>query len=235
MAWFIFHESFDRRIALGMLFLVMGAGVLAWAGSPTSEGLIGPAAIVGACIACGLDNNFTRKVSLADPLQIVAIKGLVAGPVNLLLGVWAGAALPNFVSALSAAVVGFLCYGVSLVFYILAMRDLGTARTAAYFSVAPFFGAAVAVVVFSEPATVQLVVAGVLMALGVWLHATERHEHEHVHERQVHSHPHVHDEIHRHGHEPNDPPGEPHTHLHVHERLKHSHQHTPDMHHQHRH
>ena len=235
MAWFIFHEGFDRRIALGMLFLVVGALVLAWSGSPTFEGLIGPAAIVGACIAWGLDNNLTRKVSLADPLQIVAAKGLVAGPVNLLLGLWAGGALPNPLSALSAAAVGFLCYGVSLIFFVLALRQLGTARTAAYFSVAPFFGAAVAIAVLNEPVTGQLMVAGVLMALGVWLHVTERHEHEHVHDPQAHSHPHVHDEIHQHSHGPNDPLDEPHTHLHVHESLKHSHQHTPDMHHQHRH
>src|SRR5207249_4912544 len=116
MAWFIFHESFDRRIALGMLFLVVGAGVLAWSDFPSSERLIGPLAIVGACIAWGLDNNLTRKVSLADPLQIVAVKGLVAGPANLLLGLWVGGELPNISHALSAASVGFLCYGVSLVF-----------------------------------------------------------------------------------------------------------------------
>jgi drug/metabolite transporter (DMT)-like permease len=88
MAWFVFHESLDRRIALGMLLPVAGAIVLAWSGSPTFDGLIGPLAIVGACIAWGLDNNFTRKISLADPLQIVAAKGLVAGPVTLLLGLW---------------------------------------------------------------------------------------------------------------------------------------------------
>src|SRR5437667_12634505 len=153
MAWFIFHENFDRRIALGMACLVAGAAVLSWSGQPTLSSLIGPLAIVGACIAWGLDNNLTRKVSLADPLQIVAAKGLVAGPVNLLLGLWAGGALPNPLSALSAAVVGFLCYGVSLIFFALALRQLGTARTAAYFSVAPFFGAAVAIVMFNEPVT----------------------------------------------------------------------------------
>ena len=86
MAWFIFHENFDRRIALGMACLVAGAIVLSWSGQPTLSGLLGPLAIVGACIAWGLDNNLTRKVSLADPLQIVELKGLIAGPVNLALG-----------------------------------------------------------------------------------------------------------------------------------------------------
>jgi len=161
--------------------------------------------------------------------------GLVAGPVNLLLGLWAGGALPNPLSALSAAVVGFMCYGVSLIFFVLALRQLGAARTAAYFSVAPFFGAAVAIVMFNEPVTSQLIAAGLLMAVGVWLHATERHEHEHVHPPQSHSHPHLHDESHSHSHAPGDPAGEPHTHPHVHESVTHSHPHTPDMDHQHRH
>ena len=90
LAWFLFHENFDRRIALGMLFLLAGAAVLSWSGTPTIDNLIGPLAIAAACLAWGLDNNLTRKVSLSDPLQIVQIKGLIAGPINLLLGLWAG-------------------------------------------------------------------------------------------------------------------------------------------------
>ena len=86
MAWFIFHENFDRRIALGMACLVAGAAVLSWTGTLTLDSIVGPLAIVGACVAWGLDNNLTRKVSLADPLQIVELKGLIAGPVNLVLG-----------------------------------------------------------------------------------------------------------------------------------------------------
>src|SRR5262245_5637372 len=141
LAWFVFHENFDRRIALGMGCLVAGAAVLAWSGQPTWSGLIGPAAIVAACIAWGLDNNLTRKVSLADPLQIVELKGLVAGPVNLALGFWVGGGLPAPETIALAALVGFLGYGVSLALFVLALRDLGTARTGAYFSTAPFLGA----------------------------------------------------------------------------------------------
>jgi drug/metabolite transporter (DMT)-like permease len=235
MAWFIFHESFDRRIALGMLCLTAGAAVLSWSGSPTFESVIGPLAIIAACIAWGIDNNLTRKVSLSDPLQIVAIKGLVAGPINLLLGFATGGTLPDLFSGVVAAIIGFLCYGVSLVLYVLALRNLGTARTAAYFATAPFFGTAIAVIVLHETVTIQLILAGTFMALGVWLHVTERHEHEHVHSAQTHSHPHVHDETHRHSHTPDDPTDEPHTHRHTHEPLQHSHPHVPDMHHQHRH
>jgi drug/metabolite transporter (DMT)-like permease len=234
-AWFAFHENFDRRIAIGMACLVAGALVLSWTGQPTLSDLVGPIAIVGACVAWGLDNNLTRKVSLADPLQIVEIKGLIAGPVNLAIGLWTGGNLPPFSPLLIAGLVGFLGYGVSLALFVLALRDLGTARTGAYFSTAPFVGSVAAILMLGEPLTAQLLVAGVLMGTGIWLHLTEHHEHEHLHEPLEHVHAHVHDAHHQHVHGPNDPPGEPHSHLHRHERMRHSHPHVPDMHHTHKH
>jgi len=235
LAWFVFGENFDRRIALGMVLLLAGAAILSWSGTPTLANLLGPAAIVGACIAWGLDNNLTRKVSLADPLQIVQWKGLAAGPINLALGLWVGGALPDPMSGLMSGVVGFFGYGVSLALFVLALRHLGAARTSAYFSTAPFIGAVIAIALLGEPITLQLMAAGVLMAIGVWLHLSEKHEHEHLHEPMSHEHPHVHDEHHQHAHGPGDPPGEPHTHAHRHRRLRHTHAHAPDMHHLHRH
>jgi drug/metabolite transporter (DMT)-like permease len=235
IAWFIFHENFDRRIALGMLCLIAGAAVLSWAGTPTGDNLIGPVAIACACLAWGLDNNLTRKVSLGDPLQIVQLKGLIAGPFNLVLALMLGASMPTVSTALIAGVVGFFGYGVSLALFVVALRHLGTARTGAYFSTAPFLGSVAAIAVLGEPVTIQLGISGALMATGVWLHLTERHEHEHVHEPMSHSHPHVHDEHHRHAHNASDPSGEPHTHFHQHARLRHAHPHVPDMHHVHQH
>ena len=235
MAWFIFHESFDRRIALGMVCLLSGAMVLSWSGKATMENIVGPLAIAGACVFWGLDNNLTRKVSLADPLQIVELKGLVAGPFNLVLGFLLGASMPGISVSLLAGMVGFIGYGMSLVLFVLALRHLGTARTGAYFSIAPFIGSATAVLALGELVILQLLIAGALMAAGVWLHLTEHHEHEHCHDATAHAHPHVHDEHHRHAHSALDPPGEPHTHLHEHEPMSHSHAHAPDMHHTHRH
>src|SRR5262245_32552196 len=235
LAWFMFHENFDRRIALGMIFLVAGAVVLAWSGAPTLSSVIGPLAILGACLAWGLDNNLTRKVSLADPLQVVELKGLIAGPVNLILGFSIGAPIPSIPAVLIAGVVGFFGYGVSLALFVIALRHLGTARTGAYFSTAPFLGSVAAVVALGEPVTLQLVIAGALMGVGVFLHLTEHHEHEHLHEPMAHTHPHVHDEHHRHQHGASDPTGEPHTHFHQHGRMRHAHPHLPDMHHLHRH
>jgi drug/metabolite transporter (DMT)-like permease len=235
IAWFVFHESVDRRLALGMILLLTGAAVLAWTGTPSFTSVAGPVAIIGACLAWGVDNNLTRKVSLSDPLQIVQIKGLVAGPVSLALGLFAGGAIPAPTTTIIAAVVGFLGYGVSLALFIFALRSLGAARTGAYFGTAPFFGAALAVIALGESMTLQLALAGLLMAGGVWLHLTERHEHAHRHDAMLHAHPHVHDSHHRHAHTADDPSGEPHTHAHRHEPMTHEHPHTPDMHHAHRH
>jgi drug/metabolite transporter (DMT)-like permease len=235
LAWFAFGENFDRRIALGMACLVAGAILLSWTGAPSLSGVVGPLAILGACVAWGLDNNLTRKVSLADPLQIVELKGLIAGPVNLSLGLWYGGGLPPLPQVLMAGVVGFLGYGVSLALFVLALRGLGTARTGAYFSTAPFLGTLAAILFLNEAVTTQLAVAGLLMALGVWLHLTENHDHAHTHVLTDHAHPHVHDKHHQHVHLPGDPPGEPHAHPHQHKPMHHAHPHVPDMHHTHRH
>ncbi len=235
LAWFVFKENFDRRIALGMLAITAGGVLLSWAGRPAAGVPWGPLAVAGACLAWAIDNNLTRKVSGGDPVRIAAVKGLVAGPVNLAAAIAAGASLPGWATVLGAAAVGFLGYGVSLTLFVLALRHLGTARTGAYFSLAPFVGAAVALLVFREAPTVSFLAAASLMGAGVWLHLTERHEHEHEHEEMWHEHRHVHDEHHRHEHVPTDPPGEPHSHPHRHAPMRHSHPHYPDLHHRHGH
>jgi drug/metabolite transporter (DMT)-like permease len=157
--------------------------------------------IATACLAWGIDNNLTRKVSSTDPVVIALVKGLVAGSVNLGLAVILGARLPSIAMTGAAFVVGFLSVGISLVLFVLALRHLGSARTGAYFSLAPFIGAMIAVPLLAEPITAQLIVAGLLMWFGLWLHLAERHEHEHLHEAIEHEHSHVHDDHHQHTHD----------------------------------
>lgn len=231
LAWVVFKENFDRRIALGMLAIASGAVVLSWPGETRFAGALPAMAIVGACLCWAIDNNLTRKVALADATWIATIKGTAAGSVNLALAWGLGAELPGWWTVQYAMVVGLLAYGVSLVLFVIGMRHLGTARTGAYFSIAPFFGATLAVL-SGEPVTVPLLVAGSLMALGIWLHLTEQHEHEHAHEAMEHSHEHVHDEHHQHSHEFVVPPDAKHSHLHRHEPMVHVHAHFPDAHHQ---
>ena len=235
IAWLVFHESFDRRILTGFACLVGGVIILSWSGTPTLTTVAGPLAIIGACIAWGLDNNLTRKVSLSDPLQIVQLKGLTAGPFNLALGFWIATSLSPTPAWLLAGVIGFFGYGISLVLYVVALRHLGAARTGAYFATAPFVGAVISVVMLGDQITAGLLLAGVLMSIGVWLHVTEHHEHTHAHEITTHTHPHLHDEHHQHAHGPDDPAGQPHVHPHRQEPLVHTHPHTPDAHHIHRH
>jgi drug/metabolite transporter (DMT)-like permease len=235
IAWVVFAENVDRRIALGMVAIVAGGALLSWQGRLEWGGAAGPLLVVCACVGWAIDNNLTQKVSASDPVQIAAIKGLVAGAVNLAIGLALHGALPSVPRVAGAMTLGFFSYGVSLVLFVLAMRSLGTARTGAYFSLAPFVGAAGGLLLWHDRVTALFFVAAALMAFGLWLHLTERHEHFHTHEPLTHTHRHMHDEHHQHAHAPDDPPGEPHTHEHTHEPLAHSHAHTPDIHHRHGH
>lgn len=235
LAWVVFRENFDRRIALGMAVITAGGVVLSWEGRPEVGVPWGAFAIAGACLGWAIDNNLTRKVSAGDPVQIAAIKGLAAGAVNVGVALARGVEWPASATVVACGAVGLAGYGVSLTLFVLALRGLGTARTGAYFSVAPFVGAAVSLVLLGDRPTVGFFAAAGLMAIGVWLHLTERHEHEHAHEELTHDHSHAHDEHHQHGHAAGDPPGEPHSHPHHHPPMRHSHPHYPDIHHRHGH
>jgi drug/metabolite transporter (DMT)-like permease len=234
LAWFVFREHFDARIATGMALITAGALLLAWPGAGVGFDP-GAVLVAGACLAWAVDNNLTRKVSGGDPVLIASLKGGVAGAVNLTIAAVTGAEFPPVTVAMGALLVGLLGYGLSLVLFVRALRDLGAARTGAYFTVAPFAGAVAAVAALGEPFTVQLAAGGALMLAGVWLHVTERHEHEHDHEPLEHEHQHHHDEHHQHSHDPGVSPMEPHSHPHVHGPLRHRHPHYPDLHHRHGH
>ncbi|HMM88871.1 DMT family transporter [Bradyrhizobium sp.] len=231
IAWLVFRENVDRRLLLGALAIILGAIALSWDGWSVSFD-VGAAMIAGACICWGIDNNLTRKLSAADPVTIAMIKGLAAGTANMAGGFWLGDTLPSVGVATLAALLGFFAIGVSLVLFVLALRHLGTARTGAYFSLAPFIGALIALTL-GEPLTFKLAFPALLMGLGLWLHLTERHQHEHVHEALSHEHRHVHDAHHQHHHD--GPTAEPHSHWHEHKPMRHKHPHYPDLHHRHEH
>jgi drug/metabolite transporter (DMT)-like permease len=164
IAWIVFRENVDRRLLIGACAILSGAVLLSWRGQASFQW--GTVFIAGACLCWGIDNNLTRKLSSADPVQIAMLKGLVAGVANLALPLLSGRALPSTDAILAAAVVGFLGYGVSLVLFVLALRHLGTARTGAYFSLAPFVGAVLAVLMLGESVSEPLIIASGLMGLG---------------------------------------------------------------------
>jgi len=235
LAWLVFGEGVDRRIALGMSAIAAGAIVLTWQGSGAMGRPVALLAVAAACLGWAIDNNLTRKVSLTDPVQIAALKGAAAGVVNIAIALAGGAGLPSPATIFAAGLVGLFGYGLSLVFFVRALREIGAARTGAYFSLAPFAGAILSVGLLGEKLSAQLVTASVLMGAGIWLHVTERHEHEHRHLEMGHDHAHVHDEHHQHDHGPLEAPVESRSHPHHHGSLRHRHPHFPDTHHYHPH
>lgn len=235
LAWVVFGETANGRIVLGMISIVVGGLILSYSGGGGITGWLGPGSIAGACLCWAIDNNVTQKISGRDPVQIAAVKGLLAGTVNCALAFSFGNALPSVQITAIALLLGLFSYGASLVLYIRGLRAVGTARTGNYFSLAPFIGATASVVLWREPVTISLVAAGVFMGAGLWLHLTERHAHWHTHETLDHEHIHFHDEHHQHEHGPDDPAGEPHSHPHHHDAIQHSHEHYPDIHHRHDH
>ncbi|MFM0714842.1 DMT family transporter [Paraburkholderia strydomiana] len=234
LAWVVFRENVDVQIFLGMVAIVAGGGLLSW---QAGNGGVAPGAllVVAACAAWAIDNNLTRKVSTNDAMVIACLKGLVAGSVNLVIALLLGAHLPAFGTTLTAMLTGFAGYGVSLVLFVVALRNLGTARTGAYFSVAPIFGVMLSLFIWPEMPSLNFWIAAALMAVGIWLHIRERHQHTHTHEPLAHNHPHKHDEHHQHTHDFEWDGVEPHTHPHQHTAITHSHAHFPDIHHRHSH
>lgn len=236
LAWVVFKENADRRIVIGMLAIVAGGVVLSWPQEAVSaQDWTGPLAVAFACFCWAIDNNLTRKVSASDALFIAGSKGLVAGLVNCTLALFIGTQLPVATSLVPIMLVGFLGYGVSLVMFVLALRGLGSARTGAYFSTAPFLGAGISILLLGESISLMFLLAAALMAVGVWIHLMENHVHEHQHEPLEHDHRHTHDEHHQHTHGFDWDGAEPHSHPHVHTPMRHSHAHFPDVHHRHGH
>src|SRR5262249_11397151 len=151
------RENVDRRLLLGAFAILAGAVLLSWQGQTSFQWSALP--IAGAWLCWGIDNNLTRKLSSSDPVQIAMLEGLVAGLVNLTLALWwQQAAIPSPGILVSAGVIGFLGYGVSLALFVLGLRHLGTARTGAYFSLAPFVGAVLAAIMLDEPLSARLLV-----------------------------------------------------------------------------
>lgn len=232
-AW-VFREAVAARIWIATLIMLLAGLMLFYNPGAALSFNVGLLAVLGACFMWGVDNNLTRRISAGDPMTIAMIKGLAAGSVSLILAYVSGAELPEIFVLLSAMLLGLLSYGVSLVLFVYALRHLGSARTSAHFSTAPFIGAAMAIILLNEPLGVIFIIVLLLMIVATYLVLTEQHKHGHIHEYLVHAHLHHHDEHHRHRHEGGEGT-EPHAHKHVHEPLTHIHGHLPDLHHRHRH
>jgi drug/metabolite transporter (DMT)-like permease len=232
-----FREAIGRRIWAAVGLVTLGSILLSWDTSGEWGFSLGALGVMGACALWGIDNNFTRNISAKNPLAIVALKGLCAGCVSLLLALALRNQMPSPATALKAMLLGSVSYGLSIVLFIMALRDLGAARTSALYGTAPFLGMLLAVAVYGERPGLTFLAALPLMVAGAILLLGEDHGHEHVHEAVEHEHSHRHDEGHHlHDHLPGQVPASgQHSHLHHHGPAPHAHPHTPDLHHRHEH
>jgi drug/metabolite transporter (DMT)-like permease len=235
LAWRLYGEAMDKRVATAMLFLLAGGLALVLeqglAGDAQLSGLL---AVLMATAAWGVDNTLSRGVADRDPGQVVLAKAGLGASATVGLALLFGEPMPGMVAAGALLAVGATGYGLSLRLYLLAQREFGAGRTGSVFAFAPFIGALGAFAFGSRTGTWMLLVGGVLMLVGVVLHLFETHGHAHDHEALEHEHAHSHDDGHHmHSHEPL--PAGRHSHLHRHEPLRHVHPHVPDSHHLHPH
>ncbi|MFA5793927.1 MAG: DMT family transporter [Candidatus Brocadiia bacterium] len=237
IAALVFKEHIGRH-ALGAIGLITAASMLL-SFNPEGQWSIsmGTLGVLGATICWGIDNNLTRKISAKNPVTIGTVKGLVAGTISLILSLALGYALPGGIALTEAVVIGSLGYGLSIVFFILALRGLGAARTGAFFGIAPFAGVLIAFFLFREPPGIFFLIALPVMIAGVVLLLFESHMHRHSHPAMEHDHRHNHDdEHHLHEHsEESRVEEKAHAHQHRHDQTSHEGNHAPDMHHQHEH
>lgn len=234
VAGLFFSEHIGRRTWLAAGCIILGGLLLSY--DPTGSFIIAPGAvlILGACLCWGVDNTATRLVSGKEPAMIVIIKGLCAGIVGLIIATLAGESIPPVTSAAPAMIAGFFGYGLSLVLFIRAIRDLGAVRTGSLFACAPFIGVIGSFLILGEVPALSAWISLPLMAVGAWLIVSEQHAHPHHHSCVVHDHRHCHDDEH-HTHPHQEQQCVEHAHEHIHAECVHDHDHTPDLHHHHPH
>src|SRR5659263_19965 len=233
IAVFFFKENAGKRLWLALVSMTMAGIFLTWDSSQGKFNITGPLLIIFAMICWGIDNNLTRNISDKDPIQIAKIKGFAAGIISLLLALILGMKIPLDLTVAFALLLGSFSYGISLVFFIKALEGLGSSRTGAFFSFAPFIGAIASLIILREWIEWVMLPATVLMIIGVWLIVTERHSHLHIHRTKTHTHSHNHSNMHQHEHYRKF--HEAHIHEHTHLELSHVHVHWPDTQHRHEH
>lgn len=178
LAWIIFKEITDRKNIIAVSLIIMGSIIIAWKAWPNLNNLLGTIFISLACLFWAIDNNMIQKISRSDPVSIISIKSIIAGITNLILGFMIKGSLSiTAIALVESAIIGIVCYGLSMLFFVLALRYIGASRTGAYYSLAPFIGVIFSVLFLKETLSLQILMSGILMALGVFLHMTEVFKH----------------------------------------------------------
>jgi drug/metabolite transporter (DMT)-like permease len=234
IALFVFKETIGKRMWLAIVLISLSSMILSVSDLSSFSFSLGSVFVLLACVSWGLENNCTRMLSLKDPLQVVVVKGFGAGFGSLLISFAVRESGHDWRYILLTLLLGFVAYGMSIFLYIKAQRELGAARTSAYYAAAPFIGVVLSWLVLGEVLTLSFAIALLIMVIGTYLAISEDHGHIHTHDKMTHEHKHNHQDGH-HDHSHEDPMIGEHSHEHEHKEIEHVHQHTPDLHHRHTH
>ncbi|HYF84460.1 MAG TPA: DMT family transporter [Clostridia bacterium] len=230
----IFKEAIGKRMWIAISLITISSIILSVKDFSSFSFSIGSIFVIMACLCWGFENNCTRMLSLKDPLQIVVVKGFGSGVGSLIISMTLKEYSSNVAYIAFALLLGFVAYGLSIFFYIKAQRELGAARTSAFYAAAPFIGVLISWFVLQEGIADSFLIALIIMLVGTYFAVSEDHKHTHIHTEEVHEHKHNHiDGHHIHIHE-QEVIGE-HSHEHTHEAVEHKHTHLPDLHHRHSH
>lgn len=181
IALIIFKEPIGKRLWGAIILITMSSIILSVEDVSSFSFSFGSIFVLLASICWGLENNCTRKLSVKDPLQVVIIKGFGSGIGSLIIALVLGETSNNISFIIIALLLGFVAYGLSIFLYIYAQRDLGAAKTSAYYAVAPFIGVGLSLVIFKEIPTTSFILALTIMIIGMYFASTEDHNHEHHH------------------------------------------------------
>ncbi|MCK5129402.1 MAG: DMT family transporter [Clostridiales bacterium] len=234
IALFLFKEAVGNRMWVAIALITLASVILSIKDFGSLSFSLGSVFVILACVCWGFENNCTRMLSLKDPLQIVVVKGFGSGFGALIVVLLLGQLSNNLLYIILALLLGFVAFGLSIFFYIKAQRDLGAARTSAYYAAAPFIGVLISWVFLKESITLSFIIALAIMLIGTYFLISEKHRHTHIHLEENHEHKHSHDDHHHDHTHPDDVLGE-HSHEHTHQNIEHKHDHTPDVHHRHEH
>lgn len=237
IAILFFKENVGKQILTAVVLITLASIFLSWDFKNQWGFSIGSFGIVLACFCWGVDNNFTRNISAKNPFSIVTIKGIIAGSFSLLLSMILKNQIPDLRVVIIAMIIGFFCYGLSIVLFVFAMRNLGSTRTSALFGTAPFIGAILSFILLRDIPSSMFFISLPIMIIGTVLLLKEEHHHSHIHEAIQHEHRHNHTDGH-HEHEHTDEQiiiNGYHSHSHTHKNIEHDHPHSPDIHHRHIH
>jgi drug/metabolite transporter (DMT)-like permease len=229
----LFHDHLGPKGWAGMIG-VIAASILLGIAEP-SAGVKSGCFILAACLCWGIDNNLTALIDNISPAQSTFWKGLIAGLVNLTIGLMLQPYQATILITLCALITGALCYGASIMFYIASAQNIGASRAQMFFASNPFFGLAMAAFFLDEPISMMQWLAAFIVLLSLIIVLFSRHFHPHIHPSFEHEHGHPHDDEHHNHRHDSDIKGLIHSHKHTHSRLEHSHPHWPDLHHRHRH